>query len=197
MYWYNGYMYSSEIGRGLDIFELQPSYYLTQNEIDAAKQFRLQEFNSQNQPKVVWEPTAVVAKAYMDQLSRSKSISAAQVKTVTDALSKADGRSKAAVDQLETLAGQMELGHDIDRLVRERVFIGRGDTKAHAMRKRLWAMAEVLVPHKEVFDFNQALMDFGAMVCTARKPACQGCPMAKMCRSYPMDVAGAKRKRTR
>ena len=44
----------------------------------------------------------------MDQLSRSKSISAAQVKTVTDALSKADGRSKAAVDQLETLAGQMD-----------------------------------------------------------------------------------------
>ena len=79
----------------------------------------------------------------------------------------------------------------------QHVFIGRGDTKAHAMRKRLWAMAEVLVPHKEVFDFNQALMDFGAMVCTARKPACQGCPMAKMCRSYPMDVAGAKRKRTR
>ena len=107
-YWYNGQIYGSEIARGIDVFSLKPSEFLSQNEIDAAKQFRLQEFNSQNQPKVVWEPTAVVAKAYMDQLSRSKSISAAQVKTVTDALSKADGRSKAAVDQLETLAGQMD-----------------------------------------------------------------------------------------
>jgi A/G-specific adenine glycosylase len=78
-----------------------------------------------------------------------------------------------------------------------RVFIGKGDIKAHAMRKHLWAVSAALVPRKHVFDFNQALMDFGAMVCTARKPACQGCPMAKMCRSYPMDVAGAKRKRTR
>jgi len=107
-YWYNGNIYGSEIARGIDVFKLKPSEFLSQNEIDAAMQFRLQEFNSQNQPKVVWEPTAAVAKAYMDQLSRSKSISAAQVKTVSDALSKADGKSKAAVDQLETLAGQFD-----------------------------------------------------------------------------------------
>jgi hypothetical protein len=107
-YWYNGNIYGSEIARGIDVFKLKPSEFLSQNEIDAAMQFRLQEFNSQNQPKVVWEPTAAVAKAYMDQLSRSKSISAAQVKTVSDALSKADGKNKAAVDQLETLAGQFD-----------------------------------------------------------------------------------------
>ena len=68
-------------------------------------QFRLQEFNSQNQPKVVWEPTAAVAKAYMDQLSRSKSIDAARVKTVSDALGK-NGASAAA--ELEELAGQFD-----------------------------------------------------------------------------------------
>ena len=107
-YWYNGQIYGSEIARGLDIFRLKPSEFLSQNELDAAMQFRLQEFNSQNQPKVVWEPTAAVAKAYMDQLSRSKSITAAQMKTVNEALSKADGRSKGAVDQLETLAGQFD-----------------------------------------------------------------------------------------
>ena len=66
-----------------------------------------------------------------------------------------------------------------------RVFVGRGDIKAHAMRKRLWAISEALVPHKHVFDFNQALMDLGAMVCVARKPKCDVCPMTKLCRSFP------------
>ena len=66
-----------------------------------------------------------------------------------------------------------------------RVFVGRGDPKAHAMRKQLWALSEVLVPHKHVFDFNQALMDFGATVCVARKPKCTVCPMTRMCRSFP------------
>jgi A/G-specific adenine glycosylase len=66
-----------------------------------------------------------------------------------------------------------------------RVFVGRGDPKAHAMRKRLWAMSEALVPHKHAFDFNQALMDLGATVCVARKPKCDECPMAKLCRSFP------------
>jgi len=65
-----------------------------------------------------------------------------------------------------------------------RVFVGRGDAKAHAMRRRLWAISEALVPHKNVFDFNQALMDLGATVCVARKPKCEMCPMTKSCRSY-------------
>jgi A/G-specific adenine glycosylase len=64
-----------------------------------------------------------------------------------------------------------------------RVFVGRGDPKAHAVRKGLWQISRDLLPHKRVFDFNQALMDFGAMVCTARKPACATCPMARSCLS--------------
>jgi A/G-specific adenine glycosylase len=72
-----------------------------------------------------------------------------------------------------------------------RVFLGRGDVKAHATRKHLWAMSEALVPHKHVFDFNQALMDLGATVCVARKPKCPACPMTKLCRSYPrLHTAG-------
>jgi A/G-specific adenine glycosylase len=66
-----------------------------------------------------------------------------------------------------------------------RVFVGRGDVKAHATRKHLWKVSEALVPRKEVFDFNQALMDFGATVCVARKPRCLVCPMSKLCVSYP------------
>jgi A/G-specific adenine glycosylase len=66
-----------------------------------------------------------------------------------------------------------------------RVFVRRGDPKAHAMKKRLWLLSETLVPHKHVFDFNQALMDLGATVCSARKPDCVRCPMKSLCRSYP------------
>jgi A/G-specific adenine glycosylase len=62
-----------------------------------------------------------------------------------------------------------------------RVFLGRGDAKTHAMRKHLWSVSEILVPRKQVFDFNQALMDLGATVCVARKPKCLICPMLKMC----------------
>lgn len=66
-----------------------------------------------------------------------------------------------------------------------RVFVGRGEMRAHATRKHLWALAGVLVPRKHVFDFNQALMDFGATVCTARAPKCTGCPMSILCVSLP------------
>jgi len=74
-----------------------------------------------------------------------------------------------------------------------RVFVRRGDPKAHAMRKHLWAISETLVPHKHVFDFNQALMDLGATVCVARKPKCHECPMAKVCRSYPWRETKSRR----
>jgi A/G-specific adenine glycosylase len=68
-----------------------------------------------------------------------------------------------------------------------RVFIAKGDLKAHRMKRRLWALSEVLVPHKHVFDFNQGLMDLGATVCTARKPKCGACPLVRMCRSSPLN----------
>src|SRR5688572_19721851 len=67
-----------------------------------------------------------------------------------------------------------------------RIFVGDGDIKAHAMRKHLWAISEVMVPRKQVFDFNQALMDFGATICVARKPKCEACPMTKLCTSFPV-----------
>jgi len=62
-----------------------------------------------------------------------------------------------------------------------RVFVAAGDPKSHAMKKHLWAVSEALVPQRQVFDFNQALMDFGATVCMARNPRCVACPMAKDC----------------
>jgi A/G-specific adenine glycosylase len=73
-----------------------------------------------------------------------------------------------------------------------RVFIGRGDLKSHAMRKHLWKVSAALVPRKQVFDFNQALMDLGATVCVARAPKCDGCPMRAICRSFPIRSPGPK-----
>ena len=69
-----------------------------------------------------------------------------------------------------------------------RIFVGKGDPKSHAMKRHLWVLSETLVPRQNVFDFNQALMDFGAMACAARNPKCGGCPMAKGCRSYPFTL---------
>src|SRR4029079_9875191 len=74
-----------------------------------------------------------------------------------------------------------------------RVFIGTGDPRSHAMKKHLWTVSEVLVPNRQVFDFNQALMDFGAMVCVARNPKCLVCPMAKSCLAYPVKPHAAAR----
>ena len=67
--------------------------------------------------------------------------------------------------------------------VLHRVFVGEGDPKSHAMRRRLWTISAALVPARHAFDFNQALMDLGALVCTARRPKCASCPLAPMCRS--------------
>jgi A/G-specific adenine glycosylase len=74
-----------------------------------------------------------------------------------------------------------------------RVFLGQGDPKAHATTRLLWTISELLVPIRRAFDFNQGLMDFGAMVCTARNPKCSACPMRGACRAYPLDLRGKKR----
>ncbi len=79
-----------------------------------------------------------------------------------------------------------------------RVFVGEGDPKSHAMTRHLWRLSDTLLPRRQVFDFNQALMDFGATVCAARKPACATCPMRAGCQSFPVDAApasGGRRKR--
>ena len=68
-----------------------------------------------------------------------------------------------------------------------RVFVGRGDLKSHAMKRHLWEVSRAVLPHRHVFDFNQALMDFGATLCTARNPKCLICPMRRNCVAYPFN----------
>ena len=73
-----------------------------------------------------------------------------------------------------------------------RVFVGRGNPKSGAMRTFLWKVSATVLPFRHVFDFNQALMDFGATVCTARKPKCLFCPMRSGCAAYPHNPANER-----
>jgi hypothetical protein len=73
-YWYDGLVYATEIVRGLDVFALQPSEFLTANEIAAAALANQRDrFNAQQQFPMTWPAEPVVARAYMDQLRRSSS----------------------------------------------------------------------------------------------------------------------------
>ena len=123
-YWYNGHIYSSEIARGLDIFELTPTKFLTQNEIDAAKTVRVAELNVQNQQKIEWPRNLVVAKAYVDQLERSQALPADRIAAVRQAIQQGD-RAK-----LKSLAASVEQSAD--------------SAKSAADTNRLHALSEIL-----------------------------------------------------
>jgi hypothetical protein len=94
-YWYNGHIIASEIARGLDIFELQPSAFLSQNEIDAAKSVHMEFLNVQDQPKFVWPASFAVARSYADQLVRDNGIARSRSTAIADALNKAEKLSGA------------------------------------------------------------------------------------------------------
>jgi hypothetical protein len=94
-YWYNGHIYSAEIARGLDILELTPSEFLTQNEIAAAKTVRVASLNVQNQERIVWPNKLIVAKAYLDQLERSQALPADQITAMRSAIQTAEGSGLA------------------------------------------------------------------------------------------------------
>jgi hypothetical protein len=103
-YWYNGLIVSSEIARGLDIYELLPSGLITQNEIDAAKTVRIDSYNPQDQQKFVWPASFALAKAYIDQLERSSGLAATKIQATRDALAAAE---KASAVQRRTALAQL------------------------------------------------------------------------------------------
>ena len=107
-YWYNGYIVSSEIARGLDIFALQPSGFISQNELDAAKLVHFDYLNAQDQQKLVWPASFVVARAYVDQLARTNGLAAERVSAARTALARAERLSgQARRDALTQLAAQL------------------------------------------------------------------------------------------
>jgi hypothetical protein len=108
VYWYNGSIVSSEIARGLDVAELTPSEFISQNEIDAAKTVHMDYLNAQGQPKFVWPPSFALARAYVDQLERNKCLSSERISAVRSALSSAEKASGSArKDALTTLSTQL------------------------------------------------------------------------------------------
>jgi hypothetical protein len=109
VYWYNGYMYSSEIARGLDVFELTPSAFISQNEIDAAKTVVFTELNAQEQPKMVWPPSIALARAFLDQLERSNGLAADRIAAVRAELARVERLSgQQRRDGLTQLAAQVD-----------------------------------------------------------------------------------------
>lgn len=74
--------------------------------------------------------------------------------------------------------------------VLHRVFMAKGNPKAQ--KSKLWQLSEALIPIGRGYDFNQAMMDFGATCCTARNPACGQCPMKSFCKTYPLDLKPQK-----
>jgi hypothetical protein len=108
VYWYNGYLYSSEISRGLDVLELVPSGFISRNEIDAANTVRFEYLNAQEQPQMVWPPSFPLARAYLDQLDRGKGLNATRIGAVRTELSQAESLSGTARrDALSRLATQL------------------------------------------------------------------------------------------
>jgi hypothetical protein len=108
VYWYNGLIVSSEIARGLDIFELLPSDHLSRNEIDAAKLVRRDYLNVQGQPRFTWPASFVVARAYLDQLERSKGLASGRIASARKALARAEKASGTSRrDTLSRLAGDL------------------------------------------------------------------------------------------
>jgi hypothetical protein len=107
-YWYNGYIYSSEILRGLDVIELLPSGLITKNELDAAKTVQVPFLNVQDQQKYVWPPSFALARAYVDQLERSNGLTAARITDIRSQLTAAEKQSAAARrTSLTQLAAQL------------------------------------------------------------------------------------------
>jgi hypothetical protein len=131
-YWYNGHVYASEIARGLDVFELTPTQYLTQNEIDAAKAVRMAELNVQNQQRIEWPRQLVVAKAYLDQLERSQALPSDQIANLRQAIQRAES-SRLNQKERDELKG---LAPSLDKTA--------GLSKSAADSARLRALAEIL-----------------------------------------------------
>jgi hypothetical protein len=133
-YWYNGAIYGSEIARGLDVFELTPSKFLTQNEIDAAKAVKVNELNVQNQQKIEWPAQLVVAKAYLDQLARSQALPAKQIAALQKAIKGAEKShlSASKVAKLKGMTDELEASSNANA------------TKSPADLARLQALADIL-----------------------------------------------------
>jgi hypothetical protein len=109
-YWYNGAIVSSEIARGLDILQLTPSEFLTQNEIDAARSVKLEYLNPQDQQKFEWPASYALARAYVDQAERAGTLPAERIAALRAELAASEREAVDARDVLIRLAAELGAG---------------------------------------------------------------------------------------
>src|SRR4051812_8028411 len=108
-YYWNGYVYSSELDRGFDVLELTPSAQLSANEIAGAKLVTLKEYNPQSQPKLVWPAAFPVVRSYLDQLVRNNGLASDRTSAIDNALTAAEKATGAArKSALTKLAAQVD-----------------------------------------------------------------------------------------
>jgi len=132
VYWYNGYIYGSEIARGVDVFRLAPSKFLTQEEIDASNQVHFDVLNVQSQPKIVWPQNLVVGKAYVAQLERSGALAGGRIASLKAAIAKVEKPGASRKDSADLQA----LGDALDK--------DAAGTKSAADAGRMRALAAIL-----------------------------------------------------
>jgi len=105
IYWYNGVLVNSEISRGLDIFQLKASPYLTENEIAASRTVELGQFNPQGQVQFDWPATYALAHAYLDQISRNRDMTVEEISAARRSLNESERLSGTRQGEiLRTLA---------------------------------------------------------------------------------------------
>ena len=108
-YYWNGLIYSSELDRGFDVLELEPSDQISANELAAAKLVHLEQYNPQSQPKIVWPAAFPVVRSYLDQLVRDNGLTADRTTAIASALDAAEKQSgKARRSALDALASQTD-----------------------------------------------------------------------------------------
>ena len=103
-----------------------------------------------------------------------------------DALRKLPGIGRYTAAAVASIAFGADVGTvdtNISRVL-GRVFRVRGAAKSSRRMRRIWGLAHALVPKGRAGDWNQALMDLGATICTARTPRCPVCPVRKTCGSF-------------
>ena len=108
-YYWNGYIYSSELDRGFDVLELTPGDAFSKNELEAAKLVHMEQYNPQSQPRIVWPPAFVVVRAYLDQLERGNGLAPQRISSIASALDAAEKESGSERSKaLDALAGQVD-----------------------------------------------------------------------------------------
>ncbi len=172
---------------------------LQQTQVDRVKDFYarfLEQFPTVQQLASATENAVIEAWNGLGYYNRARNLH----KTAQTVMEKYDGEFPDSVDELAALPGIGRytagaimsfaflkhapiLDTNVKRVL-ERVFVKRIHSSSTKQERRLWKLAETIISPTTVWETNQAMMDFGAIICTAQSPKCQLCPMRAFCIEY-------------